>query len=68
MFISLCMSVCHKMYVVVKEQLVGINSLVPPCGSQGLNPGHEAWQQVPFPSQPSHQLLNLISKVYLLTK
>lgn len=31
--------------------------LLPPCGSQGWNSSRQAWQQVPLPTETSHQSL-----------
>lgn len=43
MCVGICVWVhaCHSMYVAVRGQLVGIGSLFPWCGLQGLNPGHQ---------------------------
>lgn len=30
------------------RQLVAVSSLLPPCGSQGLNSGHQAWWKYPL--------------------
>lgn len=32
---------CHSMNVEVREQLVDVDSLLPPCGFWGLNIGHQ---------------------------
>jgi hypothetical protein len=41
--------------VEVREQLVGVGSLSPSTvGIPGWHLGHEAWQQVPLPTEPSH--------------
>lgn len=49
----------HIMYVEVRGQPVGVASLLP-CGSQVLNSGYQAGQQVFLPHQLPYQLLNLI--------
>ena len=36
-------------------QLEGISSFLESCGPQGSNLGHQAWQQVTLPTEPSHQ-------------
>lgn len=38
--------------VEVNGKLVGADSL-PQRESQGSNPGHQEWQQTPFPAEPS---------------
>lgn len=35
------------------RQLAAVGSLLPRCGSQVLNSGHEAWQKVPLPDLAS---------------
>lgn len=48
----LCVHVCHDAHVQVREQLSGVNSLLPPlCGFQGSDSGHQAWQ-VLYPLSP----------------
>lgn len=55
MYVCVCvhLSAYHNIGVEGREQCVRICSLLPLCGSQGLNSGHEAWWQVPLPSEPS---------------
>lgn len=58
MYLSVClggrgMRACHSVGVDIKGQLSGGVSLAPPCGSQGLNSGHRAWQKVPLPAEPA---------------
>lgn len=58
--IQVCVCVLpHIMYVEVRGQPVGVASLLP-CGSQVLNSGYQAGQQVFLPHQLPYQLLNLI--------
>lgn len=33
----------------IRRQLVGVSSLLSPCGCQGLNSGHQSWQQSLLP-------------------
>lgn len=40
-------------WVEVRRQFVGADSLFPPCGSWEFS-GHQAWQQMPLPTEPSH--------------
>lgn len=51
----------------VREQLVDVDSLLPPCGFWGLNIGHQACQLVSLPTGSCHcpppYILNL--NVYL---
>lgn len=52
---------CHGVHVAVKGNLTGICFLLSQCGPQGLNWGHETWQQVslhaePSPAEPSPRL------------
>jgi hypothetical protein len=37
-------------------EVAGFSSPFPPCGSPGSNSGHQAWQQVSLPKEPSHWL------------
>lgn len=37
------------------EELVGVSSLPPSHGFQGLNSGGWVWWQAPLPAEPSHQ-------------
>jgi hypothetical protein len=51
--------VLHFVYCVytpveAAEQPVEVCSFLPSGGSQGSNSGPWAWQQVPFPTEPSH--------------
>lgn len=41
-------------YVEVRGQLKGISVLLLPCGFQGLNLGHQTWQQGMLSDKPSH--------------
>lgn len=45
--------VCHSPCVEVQGNLVGIDFLIPLCGSQGLHSGHWAWLQAPLLTKPS---------------
>lgn len=38
---------CHITQAEVREQLVGVRSLLLSCGVQEWNPGHETGQQAP---------------------
>lgn len=51
----------------VREQLLGVVSLLPPCRS-GLNASHQAWWWVPLPAEPSHPLLccNSLKIIFIL--
>lgn len=44
-------------YVCVEHtyEVRGASSLFAPCGFEGLNSGHKAWQQAPLPTEPPHQ-------------
>lgn len=44
---------CHRTYVEVRGQLVGLDDLLPSCGTQGSNLGCQSWQQAPLPSETS---------------
>lgn len=56
-FIYLCMCVsvwatpCHGIPMEVREQLLGVNALLPPCESQRSNSCHQAWQQALLPAE-----------------
>ena len=50
----MCVCTCHKVHSDVKEKLCDLSSLLPSCGSQGSNSGHQAWQQAPVPLLPSY--------------
>lgn len=41
---------CVHMEVI--RQLAGVCFLLPPCGSLGLNPDYQAWQQAPLLTEP----------------
>lgn len=41
-----------------------VSSLIPKCGSQELNLGHQTWQQVPLPTEAPHQSL-IVSSIPL---
>ena len=43
------------MRIEVRGQSSGVSSRLPPCGSQGLNSGPQAWLEAPAPTEPSHQ-------------
>lgn len=46
---------CHTAHVSVRGQLTGIPfSPISPCGCQGSDPGHEAWQQLPLVTEADH--------------
>lgn len=51
-----CVHMCvyYRARVAVMEQPVGVVSLLPLCGSQKLNSGHQAWWQALLPTEPSH--------------
>lgn len=49
----------HGICVEIKRQLVGITSFLPPCGLQGLNPGHQVWWQSPLTPELSFLFLIL---------
>lgn len=52
MYMDVC--VCHDTHGKVREQLVGVNSLLSPCGSEGLNSHHQTWyRDLHLLSQPS---------------
>lgn len=53
-YIFIVFSVCHSMNVEVREQLVDVDSLIPPCGFWGLNIGHQVWQLVSLPTESCH--------------
>lgn len=38
----------------IEGLVVGICSLLLPCGSQGLNSGHQAWSQELLSTESSH--------------
>lgn len=46
---------CHHSSVEIQGQHVGDCSLLPPPGSLGQTSGHQAWQQAPLLTKPSHQ-------------
>lgn len=47
-------------FVNIKEQLIGVGSHLPPCGSWGSNSGHQARQQELLPTELSCQTPNNI--------
>lgn len=55
----------HHCTCEAREQLVGPGSLLLPSGFQDSNMNHEAWQQVPLPTEPSPKfnLLSLLSVI-----
>ena len=52
-FYCVCVSI-HITHVKVRGQLVRVSSFLLPLGFWNLNSGLQAWQQVPFPAEPSH--------------
>jgi hypothetical protein len=50
------MHTCHSAQVEVREQTAGTGSLLPPCGSWGMNSGPWAWWKVSLPAEPPHSL------------
>lgn len=46
------MSACLP--VKVREQLLEVYSVLPPCGARGLNSGSQAWQQMLLRPEPPH--------------
>lgn len=39
---------CHAVHMEVRRQAAGVNSLIPPYGSWGLNSSGQDWQQAPL--------------------
>lgn len=39
----------------IQRTTLGVGSLLPPCGTQGMNSGHQVWQQELLPTESSHQ-------------
>lgn len=54
---------CHDTHVKISGQLVRVSSLLPLCGSRGLDSYCQAWQQVPLPA--GHPALTLSSSEIL---
>lgn len=52
-FLFVCVCAHHIMHMEVRGQLVEVRSLIPPCGSQGLNSGRQAWWQA-LTDEPTH--------------
>lgn len=48
-FKHMCVRVCQRS----EDIHLGAGSLIPPCGSLGLNSGCQAWQQARLPTEPS---------------
>lgn len=44
----------------IRGQLGVVSSLLPLCGPQGLNPGHQTWRQAPLYTEICHQSWPLI--------
>lgn len=58
---------CYHASVEIRGQPVGVGSPLPLCMFQELNSGCQAWQQVPLPAEPSHQLSSIaFSCLYLI--
>lgn len=49
-----CTCVCQGGGVAVRGQFTEVGSVLPPCGSRGLNLGPQSWWQVPSAAEPSH--------------
>lgn len=47
----------HSAYAEVRGRLAGVSPFLSSCRSWGLNPGHQAWHQVPLPTESSHSPL-----------
>lgn len=47
-------------WCVVQGKYVKAGSLLLTCGSWGLNQDHQAWQQMPLPTQPSPSHFNFM--------
>lgn len=50
---------CHSVCVEVRGQLARVCSFVPPCGSQGLNPGSSGLTTRALSNEPFHQPRNV---------
>lgn len=47
----------------MEGQMKAYQSRTSPCRFQGSNSGHQVWQQVPLPTKPSDQCMNILSNV-----
>lgn len=54
----MCAHECTSMYVEVRK--LGVCSLLPPYGFQGLNIGFQVWWQVLLPAEPSFSPLQIL--------
>lgn len=43
----------HSICAGVRGPLVGVSSIIPPHGAQGLNTGHHTWWQAPSSVEPA---------------
>lgn len=52
---------CHCVHMKARCPHSRVNSLLPPCGIQGSNPGRQVYAKGPPPTEPSHQPNSLFS-------
>lgn len=53
LFICVCALAHYRsIHEGLRRQLMGVHSLLLPCGSRVLNSGSQAWWKVPLPTKP----------------
>ena len=60
MYIHVHMDLCVGVHNKVRGHLGGLDSVLQRCGSQGLNPGYQAWWQVSLSAEPDLTLLFIL--------
>lgn len=56
--VFVCFCICPSAHMEVKEPIVGVCSLLLPCGLCESNPGCQTWWQVPLHDESSYHTLN----------
>lgn len=55
----------HNAFTEVREELGRVGSLLPPCGIQSSNSGHQGWQQASLFAELSCQVFCILEICYL---